>query len=172
MRGAGICRASRARCPRADALFALPRQRFDTAGSRLRGALFQNLQRHRAAFVQAAALLRPRIVASEIATCRDNLGKLETGLFRGYRHRVRGRRNSLDGCVRVLESLSYRAILEPWVRADPRSPGRVEAPGDRGRARRELALIFADGETRAVATKDKPIRARETGPGRPFLSAG
>jgi exodeoxyribonuclease VII large subunit len=151
--------------PRADALFALPRQRFDTAGSRLRGALFQNLQRHRAAFVQAAALLRPRIVASEIATCRDNLGKLDSRLFRAYRHREQRARNSLDGCVRVLESLSYRAILSRGFALIRGPLGELRrrsvevVPGER------LALIFADGETRAVATKEKPIRTAKEGQG-------
>ena len=120
----GLARA----LPRADALFALPRQRFDTAGSRLRGALFQNLQRHRAAFVQAAALLRPRIIASEIAACRDNVVKLENRLFRAYGHRVRRARNSLDGCARVLESLSYRAILSRGFALIRGPLGRTQAP--------------------------------------------
>jgi exodeoxyribonuclease VII large subunit len=150
----GLARA----LPRADSLFALPRQRFDTAGSRLRGALFQNLQRHRAAFAQAAALLRPRIVSAEIATCRDNVAKLENRLSRAYRHRAQRARNSLDGCVRVLESLSYRAILSRGFALIRGPLGELRrrsvevVPGER------LALIFADGETRAVATKDKPIR--------------
>jgi exodeoxyribonuclease VII large subunit len=157
----GLARA----LPRADALFALPRQRFDAAGSRLRGALFQNLQRHRAAFMQAAALLRPRIVASEIATCRDNLGKLDTRLFRGYRHRVQRARNSLDGCMRVLESLSYRAILGRGF-ALIRSPlGELRRRSTEVVPGEKLALIFDDGETRAVATKDKPIRTEKPGQG-------
>ncbi len=157
----GLARA----LPRADALFALPRQRFDAAGSRLRGALFQNLQRHRASFVQAAALLRPRIIASEIANCRDNAAKLESRLFRAYGHRVRKAKDSLDGCARVLESLSYRAILGrgfALIRGPlgelRRRAGEV-VPGER------LALIFEDGETRAVATRDKPIRGAKPGQG-------
>jgi exodeoxyribonuclease VII large subunit len=139
----GLARA----LPRADSLFALPRQRFDTAGSRLRGALFQNLQRHRASFVQAAALLRPRIVASEIAACHDNVIKLEDRLFRAYGHRVRRAKDSLDGCARVLESLSYRAILG-------RGFALIRGPsGNSGAARSKSCpatpgLIFADGETR------------------------
>ena len=83
----GLARA----LPRADALFALPRQRFDTAGSRLRGALFQNLQRHRAAFMQAAALsapadrrLRDRDLprqsgASSIPACSAAIGTASSG---------------------------------------------------------------------------------------------
>jgi exodeoxyribonuclease VII large subunit len=157
----GLARA----LPRADALFALPRQRFDTAGSRLRGALFQNLQRHRAAFMQAAALLRPRIISSEIAACRDNLAKLDNRLLRAYRHRAQRARNSLDGCVRVLESLSYRAILSRGFALIRGPLGELRrrsievVPGER------LALIFADGETRAVATKEKPIRSVKPGQG-------
>ena len=157
----GLARA----LPRADALFALPRQRFDSAGSRLRGALFQNLQRHRASFVQAAALLRPRIVAKEIAACRDNTAKLESRLERAYGHRVRKAKDSLEGCARVLESLSYRAILSrgfALVRGplgELRRRASEIVPGER------VALIFADAETRAIATKDKPIRSAKPGQG-------
>jgi exodeoxyribonuclease VII large subunit len=86
-------------------------------------------------------------------------------LLRGYRHRVQRARNSLDGCLRVLESLSYRAILSRGF-ALIRSPlGELRrrstevVPGER------LALIFDDGETRAVATKDKPIRREKPGQG-------
>jgi exodeoxyribonuclease VII large subunit len=149
--------------PRADSLFALPRQRFDNAGSRMRGALFQNLQRHRSSFLQAAALLRPRVVASEFAACRDNLSKLDDRLLRAYGHRVRRAGECLESCGRVLESLSYRSILERGF-ALVRSPlGELRrqsvevVPGER------LALIFADGETRAIATKDKPIRRPKPG---------
>jgi exodeoxyribonuclease VII large subunit len=157
----GLARA----LPRADALFALPRQRFDTAGSRLRGALFQNLQRHRASFVKAAALLRPRIIRSELGACRDNLRRLDDRLFRAYGHRVRRARNSLEGCARVLESVSYRAILARGFALVRDHLGvlrrRAEeiVPGER------LALIFADGETRAVATRDRPIRGARPGQG-------
>jgi len=157
----GLARA----LPRADALFALPRQRFDAAGSRLRGALFQNLQRHRASFVQAAALLRPRIITSEIAASRDNVTKLENRLARAYGHRARKARDSLDGCTRVLESLSYRAILGRGFALIRGPLGELRrraveiVPGER------LALIFDDGETRAVATRDKPIRGAKPGQG-------
>jgi len=157
----GLARA----LPRADALFALPRQRFDAAGSRLRGALFQNLQRHRASFVQAAALLRPRIITSEIAASRDNVTKLESRLARAYGHRARKARDSLDGCTRVLESLSYRAILGRGFALIRGPLGELRrraveiVPGER------LALIFDDGETRAVATRDKPIRGAKPGQG-------
>jgi exodeoxyribonuclease VII large subunit len=157
----GLARA----LPRADMLFALPRQRFDTAGSRLRGALFQNLQRHRASFVQAAALLRPRIITSEIAACRDNVGKLDKRLFRAYSHHVSRAQDSLEGCVRVLESLSYRAILSRGFALIRGPLGELRrravevVPGER------LALIFADAETRAVASKDKPIRPAKQGQG-------
>ena len=106
----GRCRASRARCrvrtrcSRCRASVSMPRARG------CRGALFQNLQRHRASFAQAAALLRPRIIAAEIAAPRQH-DQLEAGLTRAYGHRGAARRGLARGCARVLESLSYRAML-------------------------------------------------------------
>ncbi len=49
--------------PRADQLFAQPRQRLDHVGERLGHALRRNLQEHRRAFAAAAALLRPKAVS-------------------------------------------------------------------------------------------------------------
>jgi len=97
--------------------------------------------------------------------CRDNLGKLDDRLFRCYRHRVQRARNSLDSALRVLESLSYRAILSRGF-ALIRSPlGELRRRSTQVVPGEKLALIFEDGETRAVATKDKPIRRGKPGQG-------
>ena len=65
----GLARA----LPRPDGLFALPRQRFDHAAGRLRTALVQNVQRQRSELGRFAALLRPRLLSSEIQNRREGL---------------------------------------------------------------------------------------------------
>src|SRR6266700_1124902 len=66
--------------PRPDSLFALPRQRFDASSGRLRSALFQNLQRHKARFARASALMRPRIVKAEIQRGRECVADFDARL--------------------------------------------------------------------------------------------
>jgi exodeoxyribonuclease VII large subunit len=67
--------------------------------------------------------------------------------------------------MRVLESLSYRAILGRGF-ALIRSPlGELRRRSTEVVPGEKLALIFDDGETRAVATRDKPIRREKPGQG-------
>ena len=106
-----ICRGSPRAAPGGCALRtatpALRYRQFPAAGRALPEPPAASRGRH-----AGGALSRPRIIASEIATRRDNLGKLDTRLFRGYRHRVQRARNSLDGCLaRSGDPWSYRAIL-------------------------------------------------------------
>jgi exodeoxyribonuclease VII large subunit len=137
--------------PRPDSLFALPRQRFDSSAGRLRSALFQNLQRHRAQFGRVAALLRPRIIASELVRHRDCVGDFDARLLRAYRQRLTDAKTSLDGCARLLESVSYRAVLERGF-ALVRGPiGELKRSAAEVKPGESLALIFSDGETAAVA---------------------
>ena len=136
--------------PRADAVLALARQRFDGASERLRGALFQNLQRHQTHFSKARALLRPRLIASDLAVREERLSRLETRLSRAYGHRVQAAEKALAASSRVLESVSYRAVL---------ARGFALIRGDDGRVRRRAAslhpgepisLRFSDGEVGAT----------------------
>ncbi len=64
--------------PKAEQLFATPRQRLDQAGERLGLGLSRNLQIHRARLAKASALLRPRPIENRIAHAREKLAALET----------------------------------------------------------------------------------------------
>ncbi len=155
----GLARA----LPRPDSLFALPRQRFDSSAGRLRSALFQNLQRHRAQLAQVSALVRPRIVKAEIERGHDCVADFELRLARAFRHRLRRAEAGLSASVRVLESLSYRAVL---------ARGFALIRGEDGLKRRAAALrtgetltvIFADGEAKVTAAGKAEAR-----PSRRFL---
>jgi exodeoxyribonuclease VII large subunit len=135
--------------PRPDGLFALPRQRFDAASERLRGASIQNVQRHHGRFAKAATLLRPRLLQAEVAKSRETALRLEARLGRAYHHRVTNAAHALQEGARVLESVSYRAVL---------ARGFALIRGENGKFRRrkadvagpeKLTIVFADGEVPA-----------------------
>ena len=148
--------------PRLDSLFALPRQRFDACAGRLRQALFVNLQRHRGRFSRASAMLRPRVIAAEIERGQECVTDYTARMQRAFGHRIDRATASLESCSRMLESLSYRAVL---------SRGFVLVRGKDGALRRRaatveegerLTLTFADGEVKAVRDGAAP-KSRKIG---------
>ena len=143
----GLARA----LPRPDSLFALPRQRFDASAGRLRTALFQNLQRHAGRFMRVSALLRPRIVKAEIQRGRESVGDFDARLTRAFRHRVSRAGASLDACARVLDTLSYRAVLARGFALVRGADGVLKRRASAVRPGDGLTLTFADGEAKAVA---------------------
>jgi exodeoxyribonuclease VII large subunit len=138
--------------PRADALLALGRQRFDASAERLRGALFQNLQRHATALARVSSLLRPRLIEGEIRRGRDSGAKLEARLRRAYAQRVQEAARGLETCGRVLESVSYRAVLSRGFTLVRGADGRLRRRAVSLRPAERLVLVFADGEAGATAT--------------------
>jgi exodeoxyribonuclease VII large subunit len=143
----GLARA----LPRADALFALPRQRFDASAGRLRSALFQNLQRHSAKFSRTEGRLRPQILKNEIMRGAKRTDDLEARLTRAYDSRLSHAAAALRGCARILDGVSYRAVL---------ARGFVLVTGPGGILKRRmvavktgesLTLTFADGQIGATS---------------------
>ena len=77
-------------------------------------ALGRNLQIHRTQLARTAALLRTASIADRIASCAgERLAKLETrrSALRASA-RLTEDRGRLDALARVLEGISYRAVLE------------------------------------------------------------
>ena len=160
----GLARA----LPRADALFALPRQRFDAVAGRLRTSLFQNVQRHRAVYARVSALLRPRVVSGEIQLGRKHAGDLEARLARAYGNRLRRASAALEGHARVLESVSYRAVLARGFALVKGADGGFKRRAAAIKAGEALTLTFADGEAKAAAlgkADGKPVRETAKKPG-------
>ena len=163
----GLARA----LPRPDSLFALPRQRFDSSAGRLRIALFQNLQRHAGRFSRVSGLLRPRIVGTEIARGRECVADFDARMTRAFRNRLGRGQSSLDSCLRVLESLSYRAVLARGFALVRGADGALKRRAAAVNPGESLTLIFADGEKKASAggkAEARPLRkwlGREKGQG-------
>jgi exodeoxyribonuclease VII large subunit len=151
--------------PKAETLFAQPRQRFDAAAERLSGALGRNLAAHRAELAEVAALLRPRVIAQRFALSRERAAALEGRARRAHMAHHAAAARALAGLTRVLDGISYRAVLArgfALVRGEGgviRRRAAALAPGE------SLTLVFADGEAAAVAAGkavSKPGKAKKT----------
>ncbi|HEY4265319.1 MAG TPA: exodeoxyribonuclease VII large subunit, partial [Micropepsaceae bacterium] len=136
-----------------------PRQRFDSSAGRLSAALFQNLQRHRGQFARVSALLRPRIITAEIERGRDCVADDHARLIRGFRQGLRAAGGSLDSCARLLDSLSYRAILARGFALVRGSDGHLKRRASMITPGEGLTLIFADGEAKTGASLKTEAKA-------------
>jgi exodeoxyribonuclease VII large subunit len=137
--------------PRAEQLFALPRQRFDHAAERIQRALRQNLQVHRRRFIEAATLLRP----GPIATCIRSLAERTTTYGRRLNQvestRIAQFRRHLDSLGRVLEGVSYKGALERGFALVRSEDGTIRRRASDVKHGENLSLIFTDGPVEAVA---------------------
>jgi exodeoxyribonuclease VII large subunit len=153
--------------PRADQLFAASRQRLDQSGERLGNALRQNLYLHRNDFIKAAALLVPTRVSRQISLLRERTNAMGQRLVRAERKQLSDAQRALDSAGRILETVSYRAVLErgfALVRGEDGYVTRRAADVELGE---RLTLTFTDGTTgaradgpAAPAPKAKPKAAK------------
>jgi exodeoxyribonuclease VII large subunit len=156
--------------PRADQLFAVPRQRLDTSSDKLANALRHNLHAHRNRLLRSASLLRPRPIGRHIEVCQQRCAMLGQRLAQSHRTHLTAARKRFESILRILESVSYRAVLSrgfALVRGEDGALKRSAAaigPGEM------LRLTFADGHAEAVAgggspgqQSRKPARAKPGG---------
>ena len=132
--------------PRAEQLFAIPNQRLDRAGERLSQGLYRNLQIHRARLVKAEALLRPRPIASRIGNEREKLANLGRRAQRCQTAFLAKERGKLESLARILDSISYKAVLERGFALVRGTDGKIRRRAGEIKAGEGLAIVFADGE--------------------------
>jgi exodeoxyribonuclease VII large subunit len=137
--------------PRPESLFATPRQRLDTASDKLQHALRRNLQIHDVRFNRAGAQLRDRVLRDRMAVNAERLGVLARRAERAERARLAEARRHLDGLARVLDGISYRAVLERGFALVRGEDGTVRRRAGTVKDGESLRLIFADGEAKVVA---------------------
>ncbi len=147
--------------PRGDQLFAQPRQRLDRADEKLEGALRKNVQQHDRQFHRTATLLRRNLVQERIDTKRRKLDVASQRLDRMRAARASEARKHLDGISRLLESVSYRGVLERGFVLVQGEDGKVRRRAQAVVAGERLTLTFSDGKTGAVAAPDDGASAPE-----------
>jgi exodeoxyribonuclease VII large subunit len=149
--------------PKPESLFATPRQRLDTVSDKLQHALRRNLQIHDVRFNRAGAQLRDRILRDRMKVAFERIGALARRAERAERARLGEMRRHLDGLARVLDGISYRAVLErgfALVRGEDGTVRRRAAAVKHGEV---LTLTFADGEARAVSgdAGARPVKKKQ-----------
>ena len=137
--------------PRADQLFAAPRQRLDGAGEKLGVALRHNLQLHRRALVEASASLRPLTLRQRFTHLRQTLDGLAKRAARIEKTQLKENRRRLEAVSRLLESVSYKGVLERGFALVAGEDGKVRRRAAEVKAGEGLTLRFTDGDTPAVA---------------------
>jgi exodeoxyribonuclease VII large subunit len=137
--------------PRADSLFAGPRQRLDQAGERLGQSLRKNLQVHRVQFSRAEAQLRDRMLKDRMTVCGERVKGLATRAGRAQTARLAQARKHLDGLARVLDSVSHKSVLERGFALVRGDDGKVRRRASAITSGESLTLTFADGDKQAVA---------------------
>jgi exodeoxyribonuclease VII large subunit len=137
--------------PRPEQLFAIPSQRLDRAGERIGLGLSRNLQIHRARLVKAAALLRERPIVTRIAHARERLASLDSRALRSERVHLATERGRLESLSRVLDGISYRAVLERGFALVRNADGKIRRRAADIKAGEALSLTFADGAKAAHA---------------------
>ncbi|MFL5237910.1 MAG: exodeoxyribonuclease VII large subunit [Rhizomicrobium sp.] len=136
--------------PRADQLFAQSRQRLDYASENLGRALLNNLQIHRRAFGEASAILRPSSLFRQISVCGERVAALDHRLLRRERARIFERQARLDNLTRILESVSYRNVLDRGFALVRSHEGALKRRAVNVVSGEELILTFADESISAV----------------------
>lgn len=137
--------------PRADQLFAAPRQRFDSVAERLTNALRRNLEVHRRSYIEAAALLRPAGLQNRLAQGSERAKMLGQRLDRTHRTRLNEAARRLEGLARILDSVSYRAVLARGFALVRGDDGKIKRAAAQVATGESLTLTFGDGAVSVVA---------------------
>ena len=142
--------------PRAESLFAAPRQRLDTASDRLQHGLQRNLQVHAVRFNKSAARLRDQMLKDRMKIGAERVGGLTARAMRAQRTRLAQARHKMDGLERLLESVSHKSVLERGFALVRGEDGNVRRRAGQVKAGEALSLTFADGEKKVIADGTSP----------------
>jgi len=149
-------------------------QRIDDLADGLRRALRLGVARREATLKETAGRLNLTILKQRQTMAATALGQAMTRLEREWQQRARDRVERVAGLARLLESFSYRNVLQRGFTVlrggDSRPLTRVAATSE-GQA---VEIEFADGRAPAVigAKAHEPGRSRTGGPKRSAKPAG
>ena len=109
------------------------------------------MQEHRRAFVEIAAPLRPRCVTNRIEAGNERVRALAHRLDRCERAHLKSWREQLDGCARLLDTVSHRAVLERGFALVRGADGAIRRRAAAVHAGENLSVVFADSTVEAKA---------------------
>ncbi len=137
-------------------------------------ALRRNLQEHRRAFTEISALLRPKPIGQHIKVCGERTQVLGRRLQRSFTARLKEDRKRLEATARVLDSVSYRGVLERGFVLVRGADGHVRRRAEAVASGEALTLTFADGAREAIAdgVPDSSKAAAKPRPAKPKAGQG
>ena len=106
--------------------------------------------------------MRERPIVIRIAHARERLANLETRALRCERVHLTKERGRLDSLARILDSISYKAVLERGFALVRSADGKIRRRAGEIKAGEGLTLVFADGE-KAVHTDGGAPRGKKIG---------
>jgi exodeoxyribonuclease VII large subunit len=137
--------------PRAESLFAAPRQRLDTAADKLQHGLARNRQIHEVRFNRTAARLRDQVLRDRIVIAGQRAATLWDRAKLAQSVRLAQKTQKLQGLERLLESVSHKSVLERGFALVRGEGGKVRRRAGQIKAGEALTLTFADGDKQVVA---------------------
>jgi exodeoxyribonuclease VII large subunit len=143
-------RAAAARLPRLEALFQIPRQRFDRAAERLTASLLANTRAAQSKLDRVAARLRPQALSQDIARRREYLVRTAARLQPAIARTLEAHKKHLDASARMLDSLSHKKVLERGFVMVHREDGALVRAAKDLNAGDIVDLTFADDHKKAV----------------------
>ena len=153
--------------PRAENLFAAPRQRLDIAAEKLQHVLRRNLQIHEVRFNRSGARLRGQILRDRVVLAGQRTTALWDRARRAQSVRLDKKTQKLMGLLRLLDSVSHKSVLERGFALVRGPDGAVRRRAAQIAGGETLTLTFADGDVPAQAgqgeAKPRPAKSK---PGR------
>jgi exodeoxyribonuclease VII large subunit len=153
-------RAAAGQLPRPLDLLNLARQRVDLASQNLGAALSHLGQLKRIRYATAAAKLSPATLVADMRHARSRLLPSVERLLPGFRRALAERSGTLDALGKLLDSLSYKAILKRGFALVSDADGNLVRSRATVHPGSVLAVEVADGSFGATVGGAPPARKR------------
>ena len=154
--------------PKLQDLLSQPRQRFDLAAGRLGHALQVRAQKARAGFAGTAARLTPAPLRQHVRRQQVDVRKLLERASGAAHRLVDARARTFSAQAKLLNSLSYRSILERGFALVLDAEGAPVRAASQTKAGQGLDIEFHDGRIGAVvAGGGKPVAAKRKSADKP-----
>jgi exodeoxyribonuclease VII large subunit len=147
--------------PTADGVLAMPRQRLDACGERLKRALRANAHAHRVQFERASARLGPRALRTHFVHVRERIRGLGERSNRCIAIGRERRHARLESLVQLLNALGYRQVLERGFALVRDAKNQPIRSAERVAVNDLLDIEFADGRVAAIAGMTPARKRRE-----------
>ncbi len=129
-----------------------PSQRLDHIILRLTGALKQGTAQKRTQYERLAGRLSPLPFKQNISNNQQNIAQLTTRLKRSFEHKLKQKKNDLSALSKLLNSLSYKGILNRGFALVVDDKGRSLKSISQAKPSKTIQIKLADGMFGAIVS--------------------